>query len=58
MRLLAIALLVQPRIRVGGRFMGIVRALLAVEVFAVAARMPDFRFIVERILPGACWSRV
>ena len=36
MRLLAVALLVQPRVLVGGRFMGVVGALLAVEVGTVA----------------------
>src|SRR5258707_12535203 len=37
MRLLAVALLVQSRIRVGGRFMRVVGALLAMEVRAIAA---------------------
>ena len=45
-RLLAVALLVQPRVRVGGRFMGIVRAFVAVEVRASAA-------IVVRSVLGA-----
>lgn len=34
-RLLAVALLAQPRVRVGGRFMRVVAALLAVEVRVV-----------------------
>jgi hypothetical protein len=46
MRLLAVALLVQPRVRVGGRFMRVVGALLAVEVRAAAA-------IVVRSILGA-----
>ena len=36
MRLLAVALLVEPGVRIGGRSMGLVRALLTVEVRAVA----------------------
>jgi hypothetical protein len=36
LRLLAVALLVQPRVRIGARFMRLVRALLAAEVRAIA----------------------
>jgi hypothetical protein len=36
MRLLAVALLVQPRVRIGGRLMRVVGALLAMEVRAAA----------------------
>jgi hypothetical protein len=48
MRLLAIALHVQPRVRIGGRLMRLVRALLAVEVRPVA---------IVGCLKTAAWRR-
>jgi len=58
MRLLAVALLVESRIRVGGRFMGVVGALVAVEVRAIAPSPSDPSLARKLLCDAQAWISV